>query len=60
VTSVLLETLEWTANRRGPHDVAMRIPEELLEATGSFLLAVGLALVIRAGARAAREGSRPR
>jgi hypothetical protein len=59
-TSVVLEKLQWTDTGHGAHYVAMMIPEELLEATGSFLFAVALALLIRAGARAAHEASRPR
>jgi hypothetical protein len=56
-TAVVLEKLQWTEAGHGPHYVAMMIPEELLEATGSFLFSVGLALLIRAAARAALEAA---
>jgi hypothetical protein len=48
--SQVLEHLEWTGagTTRAAHYTAMMIPEELLEATGSYLFAVALALVVRA------------
>jgi len=46
--AVVLEKLQWTdAGYSAAHYDAMMIPEELLEATGSYLFAVALALVVR-------------
>jgi hypothetical protein len=51
--AVVLEKLEWPTSSlrngevKAAHYVAMMIPEELLEITGSYLFAVALALLIR-------------
>lgn len=58
--AVVLEKLQWTDTGKADHYVAMMIPEELLEATGSFLFAVALALLVRAAGRAVDAASRPR
>jgi hypothetical protein len=56
-TAVVLEKLQWTEAGHGPHYVAMMIPEELLEATGSFRFSEGLAQLNRAAARAPLEAA---
>lgn len=58
--AVVLEKLQWTDTGKADHYVAMMIPEELLEATGSFLFAVALALLVRAPGRAVGAASHPR
>ncbi|MCU1487950.1 MAG: hypothetical protein JWN67_4696 [Actinomycetia bacterium] len=61
--AVVLEKLEWphpeVAAQQVPaaHYVAMMIPEELLEITGSFLFALAIVLLIR---RASRHHQAPR
>lgn len=54
--AVVLEKLQWTDEgyAAARYD-AMMIPEELLEATGSYLFAVALALVVRAASERRRE-----
>jgi hypothetical protein len=56
--AVVLEKIQWDPSRPGnqsPHYDAYMITEELLEATGSYLFAVALALVVRAGLERRRE-----
>lgn len=60
--AVVLEKLQWTDGGEAAHYTAMMIPEELLEATGSYLFAVALALVVRfelqrRGERGARDAA---
>jgi hypothetical protein len=45
--SLVLEKLEWVNGEKSAHYVAMMIPEELLEITGSFLIALSILLLIR-------------
>ena len=56
--AVVLEKVQWNPDRPGnksPHYTEYMVTEELLEATGSYLFAVALTLVVRAASERRRE-----